>query len=222
MFSKNLQKKISKLHFKKYRNEMGLFIAEGEKVVNELLDSDYELDSLYSTKKINQNHTILNENEMNKISLLKSPSTILGIFKIPKKTEEVYSDGSVQNGFFLIKDKKLRYEYNSESLFTIFHNNERFFLVKNNDKEIINNITENTEIIKELLNIANNFPNIEEEYTSEDLKIKLEKNAKGSFLKRISIASNKIRMSIFLNDCKKTKINARYFIHNPFFDYKFN
>ena len=48
MFSKNLQKKISKLHFKKYRNEMGLFIAEGEKVVNELLDSDYEIDSLYS------------------------------------------------------------------------------------------------------------------------------------------------------------------------------
>ena len=95
MFSKNLQKKISKLHFKKYRNEMGLFIAEGEKVVNELLDSDYELDSLYSTKKINQNHTILNENEMNKISLLKSPSTILGIFKIPKKTEEVYSDGTI-------------------------------------------------------------------------------------------------------------------------------
>ena len=48
MFSKNLQKKISKLHFKKYRNEMGLFIDEGEKVVNELLDSDYEIDSLYS------------------------------------------------------------------------------------------------------------------------------------------------------------------------------
>ena len=41
--------------------------------------------------------------------------------------EEVYSDGSVQNGFFLIKDNKLRYEYNSENLFTIFHNNERFF-----------------------------------------------------------------------------------------------
>ena len=55
--------------------------------------------------------------------------------------EEVYSDGSVQNGFFLIKDKKLRYEYNSDNLFTIFHNNERFFLVKNNDKEIINNVS---------------------------------------------------------------------------------
>ena len=83
-------------------------------------------------------------------------------FELKCNFEEVYADGSVQNGFFLIKDKKLRYEYNSEDLFTIFHNNERFFLVKNNDKEIINTITENTEIIKELLNIANNFPNIEE------------------------------------------------------------
>ena len=136
--------------------------------------------------------------------------------------EEVYSDGSVQNGFFLIKGKKLRYEYNSENLFTIFHNNERFFLVKNNDKEIINTITENTEIIKELLNIANNFPNIEEEYTSEDLNIKIEKNVNGDFFKRISIASTKINMSIYLNDCENSKINSRYFIHNPFFDYKFN
>ena len=83
MFSKNLQKKISKLYFKKYRNKMGLFIAEGEKVVNELLDSDYEIDSLYSTKKINQNHFLLNENEMKKISFLKTPTTIFGIFKIP-------------------------------------------------------------------------------------------------------------------------------------------
>ena len=136
--------------------------------------------------------------------------------------EEVYSDGSVQNGFFLIQDKKLRYEYNSENLFTIFHNNERFYLVKNNDKEVINTLKENTEIIKELLNIANNFPNIAEEYMSEDLNIKLEKNANGEFFKRISIASAKIKMSIYLNDCENYKINSRYFIHNPFFDYKFN
>ena len=95
MFSKNLQKKISKLYFKKYRNKMGLFIAEGEKVVNELLDSDYEIDSLYSTKKINQNHFLLNENEMKKISFLKTPTTIFGIFKIPKKIEEVDSEGTI-------------------------------------------------------------------------------------------------------------------------------
>ena len=135
--------------------------------------------------------------------------------------EEVYSDGSVQNGFFLIKDKKLRYEYYSDELFTIFHNDEKFFLVKNNNKEIASSINENTEIIKELLNIANNFPNIEEEYMSENLNIKLEKNAQGNFFKRISILSSEIKMSIYLNECKNSKIKSRFFVHNPFFDYKF-
>ena len=136
--------------------------------------------------------------------------------------EEVYSDGSVQNGFFLIKGKKLRYEYNSDDLFTIFNNDERFFLVKNNNKEIISAINENTEIIKELLNIANNFPDVKKEYMSENLNIKLEKNANGNFFKRISILSSKINMSIYLNDCQNSKIKSRFFIHNPFFDYKFN
>ena len=135
--------------------------------------------------------------------------------------EEVYSDGSVQNGFFLIKDKKLRYEYNSDDLFTIFHNDDRFFLVKNNNKEIISNINENTEIIEELLRIADNFPNVEEEYMSENLNIKLEKNAQGNFFKRISILSSEIQMSIYLNDCQNSKIKSRFFVHNTFFDYKF-
>ena len=34
-------------------------------------------------------------------------------------------------------------------------------------KKLLITYQENTEIIKELLNIANNFPNIEEEYISE-------------------------------------------------------
>ena len=135
--------------------------------------------------------------------------------------EEVYSDGSVQNGFFLMKNKKLRYEYNSDDLFTIFHNHGKFFLVKNNNKEIISTIDENTEIIKELLYLADNFPNVEEEYRSENLSIKLEKNSQGNFFKRISILSNKIQMSIYLNECQNSKIKSRFFIHNPFFDYKF-
>ena len=63
--------------------------------------------------------------------------------------EEVYSDSSVQNGFFLIKDQKLRYEYRSKELFTIIHNYDQFFLVKNNDQKIVNKINQNTEIIEE-------------------------------------------------------------------------
>tara|TARA_B110000003_G_scaffold99117_1_gene101280 strand:+ start:2453 stop:3166 length:714 start_codon:yes stop_codon:yes gene_type:complete len=95
MFSKNLQKKISKLYFKKYRLEMGLFVAEGEKVVNDLLHSDFEIESIYSTKRIDQSHFFLSSNEMNKISFLKTPSSILGIFKIPKKTRYIESNDTI-------------------------------------------------------------------------------------------------------------------------------
>ena len=160
---------------------------------------------------------------MNKVLILLQLFFISNLYSLELKCafEEVYSDGSVQNGFFLIKDKKLRYEYYSDDLFTIFHNNERFFLVKNNNKEIISSINENTEIIQELLDIANNFPNVEKEYMSENLNIKLEKNAQGNFFKRISILSSKIQMSIYLNDCQNSKIKSRFFVHNPFFDYKF-
>ena len=136
--------------------------------------------------------------------------------------EEVYVDGSVQNGFFLIKDQKLRYEYSSKELFTIFHNYDQFFLVKNNDQKIVNKINENTEIIEELLSLSQKYPNIEKEYISDDLLIKIEKSIAGDFIKRILINSPNVKVSIYFNDCQKIKIQNRYFSHNPFFEYKLN
>jgi len=136
--------------------------------------------------------------------------------------EEVYVDGSVQNGFFLIKDQKLRYEYSSKELFTIFHNYDQFFLVKNNDQKIVNKINENTEIIEELLSLSQKYPNIEKEYISDDLLIKIEKSMAGDFIKRILINSPNVKVSIYFNDCQKIKIQNRYFSHNPFFEYKLN
>ena len=41
--TKNQQKFVKNLHQKKYRNLHHQFVAEGEKVVNELLESNFEL-----------------------------------------------------------------------------------------------------------------------------------------------------------------------------------
>ena len=136
--------------------------------------------------------------------------------------EEVYADGSIQNGFFLIQNQKLRYEYTAERLFTIIHNHDQSFLVRNNDRQIINKITENTEIIEELLNISTKYPDIEKDYTSDDLIIKIEKALSGNFIKRVLINSPNIKVSIYFNDCQIIKIQNRYFSHNPFFEYKLN
>ena len=49
------------------------------------------------------------------------------------KFEEVYQNGETQQGFFLVKDDKFRYEYNSQNLYTILHNQNIFFLIENRD-----------------------------------------------------------------------------------------
>jgi hypothetical protein len=49
--------------------------------------------------------------------------------------EEVYPDGKIQNGFLLIKNDKMRYEYFDHNLFIIFKKKNDFFLVNKKDTE---------------------------------------------------------------------------------------
>lgn len=49
MLSKNQIKLITSLTQKKYRKQHQLFIAEGKKVIEELLQSNFELESLFVT-----------------------------------------------------------------------------------------------------------------------------------------------------------------------------
>ena len=138
--------------------------------------------------------------------------------------EEVYSNSEVQNGFFLIKDQKLRYQYYSKDLFTIFQNNNKFYLLKNNDSSIVQKLDQNTELLKEIMIILSQYPNLKTSHTFNDknLMINLDKEINGNFYKRISIQSEKINMSIYLNDCTHVKIKNRFFNHNPYFEYKLN
>ena len=115
--------------------------------------------------------------------------------------EEVYSDGSNQNGYFLIQDNKLRYEYLSKDLYTLFFNYDNFYLVKNNNINQSQKINENTEIISELIEIYRHFPNLNKNYYTDNFEIELEKSLTSNFYKRISIKSPQLNMSIYLNDC---------------------
>ena len=51
MVSKNQIKLITSLQQKKYRKQEQLFFAEGVKVVQELLNSNFELQDLFTTKQ---------------------------------------------------------------------------------------------------------------------------------------------------------------------------
>ena len=86
--SKNQVKVITSLSQKKYRQKHKLFIAEGVKVVNELLNSSFEIDSLFVvddfTIDISADKIIrISEKDLQKISNLKTSNKVLGLFKIP-------------------------------------------------------------------------------------------------------------------------------------------
>ena len=51
MVSKNQIKLINSLQQKKYRKLHNLFIAEGKKVIQELIDADFKLEYLFVTKE---------------------------------------------------------------------------------------------------------------------------------------------------------------------------
>ena len=51
MLTKAKIKLIKSLHEKKYRNEYGLFLVEGEKSVKELLKSNFKINYILGTKK---------------------------------------------------------------------------------------------------------------------------------------------------------------------------
>ena len=64
-----------------------MFVVEGVKVVQEFLNSNYELVDIFSTdtsySKYSSNFTAVNLKELAKISSFSSPNKVLAIFKIP-------------------------------------------------------------------------------------------------------------------------------------------
>ena len=96
MVSKNQIKLITSLVQKKFRKEHQLFIAEGVKVIEELLSSNFVLEHLFSTKPMfldidDSKKTIISDSDLAKITALTTANNCLAIFKIPKATNIVTS-----------------------------------------------------------------------------------------------------------------------------------
>lgn len=89
MISNKEVKLITSLSQKKYRKKHLLFIAEGEKLVLELINAKYSLVYLYYTDVNSPIATTIatpkkiTEKDLKKISFLKTPSKVLGVFRIP-------------------------------------------------------------------------------------------------------------------------------------------
>jgi len=91
MISKNAIKFINSLKLKKNRNQEKVFVAEGIKIVSELLASDFKISSLFCNEeafdlfsaKINPQTeiTVLSDKELERISSLKTPQKVLAIVR---------------------------------------------------------------------------------------------------------------------------------------------
>lgn len=88
MLSKSQLKLINSLKYKKYRLSNKLFVAEGVKCVKELINSGIAIEHIYTIDSdldlLGEKGTIITPKELNKISFLKTPQKVLGVFQIPE------------------------------------------------------------------------------------------------------------------------------------------
>ena len=95
MLSKNKIKLIRSLDSKKSRLEHGLFVAEGEKLVSEIIEYQITISYFVATetrfsenkeKKLNcLEKDIATDDELKKASFLKTPQSVLCLVKLPKQ-----------------------------------------------------------------------------------------------------------------------------------------
>ncbi|MGF2412892.1 MAG: TrmH family RNA methyltransferase [Ferruginibacter sp.] len=108
MFNKTHTKYIQSLHHKKFRDENGVFIAEGPKVVLELLETrEFVCQQLFAVNEwlVENDKTlkkysgaeifVLKDFELEKISLLTTANHVLAVFKKKTPAEPVNIKGKI-------------------------------------------------------------------------------------------------------------------------------
>ena len=96
MISKNQIKFVRQLEQKKYRKKEGLFVADGPKVVGDLLRAGFKAHTIFATSEWeSQGQTFqeVSDEELRRVSFLQHPQRVLALFFIP--TESVPSVSSL-------------------------------------------------------------------------------------------------------------------------------
>ena len=75
---------IKALTTKQGREDLGAFIAEGEKLVGEIRNSSLHIRRILQTKPIFADGELISEKEMERISQLKSANSVLAVVELPK------------------------------------------------------------------------------------------------------------------------------------------
>lgn len=94
MISKNQIKFVRQLEQKKYRQREGLFVAEGPKVVGDLLRHGWQPKALYATSAwegvsgmTGSGAVQVSDEELQRLSFLQHPQQVLAVFPMPENRE---------------------------------------------------------------------------------------------------------------------------------------
>lgn len=107
MLSKNEVKYIQSLCHKKHRDELKLFIAEGPKLAEELLNSSFQIQHIYATEQWLQLHpsltivaTEISNDELTRVSNLSTPNQVL----IVGEQKTLSKEPVIQNSITIVLD----------------------------------------------------------------------------------------------------------------------
>ena len=100
MVSKSELKYIQSLSDKKVRLETGCFIAEGVKLVGEMIAAGYPIRAIYALDSWDAPDTSIEVNrveafELEKMSLLQTPNQVVAVAKMPSKTDAINLTGKL-------------------------------------------------------------------------------------------------------------------------------
>ncbi|MDB4861512.1 hypothetical protein OAH63_00310 [bacterium] len=133
--------------------------------------------------------------------------------------EEVYMDGSHQQGVFFFDNNKLRYQYNNPQLYTLVYDNFELYAVQNNNTHVHQLVIDQHNIINSLKDISSDYPNFEKNYKFSNQEVVVETNEKKNFIKRLIFKSERLNLSIYFQDCQFAKINPKLFSYKNFMSY---
>ena len=112
------------------------------------------------------------------------------------------------------------YEYYNVNLYTLLYLNKKMYMANNSERNKIQLLHDNNDLIPELIDIYSNYPDIKSNYKFKNYDIKIEKNR--TFIKRLVIKSSEINLSIYLINCNFNSIEKKYLNFNPILPYVFN
>jgi TrmH family RNA methyltransferase len=106
MLSKNRLRDLLQIHQKKHREQVGLFLAEGVKIVPELLRSNFPVNEIFASQNwIDQNKAIISkrsipfsvitQQDLERLSQLQTPQELIALCSKPKDDQTPLKTGAL-------------------------------------------------------------------------------------------------------------------------------